>query len=63
MPKEPGILPHEHPWDSPEALRDFAGRLSEIGIREAILQPPRDIPPAQVEVIAETADEIRRKGV
>lgn len=59
----PGILPHEVPWDSPEAFRDFAGRLAEIGIREAILQPPRDIPPAQVELIAETADEIRRNGV
>ena len=55
----PAILPDEHPWDSPEALRDFAGRLREIGIREAILQIPADIAPAQVELIAETAAEER----
>src|SRR5215204_4354062 len=55
----PAILPEEHPWDSPEALRDFMGRLREIGIREAIIQIPRDIAPDQVERIAETAEELR----
>jgi alkanesulfonate monooxygenase SsuD/methylene tetrahydromethanopterin reductase-like flavin-dependent oxidoreductase (luciferase family) len=55
----PAILPEEHPWDSPEALRDFMGRLQEIGIREAIMQIPADIAPAQVERIAETAAELR----
>jgi alkanesulfonate monooxygenase SsuD/methylene tetrahydromethanopterin reductase-like flavin-dependent oxidoreductase (luciferase family) len=55
----PAILPEEHPWDSPEALRDFMGRLREIGIREAIIQIPPDIDPAQVERIAETARELR----
>jgi alkanesulfonate monooxygenase SsuD/methylene tetrahydromethanopterin reductase-like flavin-dependent oxidoreductase (luciferase family) len=55
----PAILPDEHPWDSPEALRDFAGRLREIGIREAILQIPLDLPAGQVERIAETAAELR----
>jgi alkanesulfonate monooxygenase SsuD/methylene tetrahydromethanopterin reductase-like flavin-dependent oxidoreductase (luciferase family) len=55
----PAILPEEHPWDSPEALRDFMGRLREIGIYEAILQIPPDIPRAQVERIAETAAEFR----
>ena len=55
----PAILPEEHPWDSPEALRDFMGRLREIGIREAIIQIPPDIDPAQVERIAETAAELR----
>jgi alkanesulfonate monooxygenase SsuD/methylene tetrahydromethanopterin reductase-like flavin-dependent oxidoreductase (luciferase family) len=55
----PAILPEEHPWDSPEALRDFMGRLREIGIREAIIQIPRDIAPDQVERIAETAAELR----
>ena len=55
----PAILPEEHPWDSAEALRDFMGRLREIGIREAIIQIPPDIDPAQVERIAETAAELR----
>ena len=55
----PAILPEEHPWDSPEALRDFMGRLREIGIREAIIQIPPGIDPAQVERIAETAAELR----
>lgn len=59
----PGILPHERPFDSPEALRDFAGRLREIGIREAILQPPAGIPAAQVELIAATAAEIKAGSV
>jgi hypothetical protein len=35
------------------------GRLREIGIREAIIQIPPDIDPAQVECIAETAAELR----
>ncbi|MGH2614840.1 MAG: LLM class flavin-dependent oxidoreductase, partial [Thermomicrobiales bacterium] len=59
----PAILPDERPWDSPEALRDFTGRLQEIGIREAILQIPPDIAPAQVERIAETAAELRAVAV
>lgn len=58
-----GILPHERPWDSPEALRDFVGRLHEAGVREYILQPPPETPPAQIERIAETAAEIRSGGV
>ncbi len=59
----PAILPEEHPWDSPDALRDFMGRLREIGIREAIIQIPPDIAPAQVERIAETAAELRSVAV
>jgi alkanesulfonate monooxygenase SsuD/methylene tetrahydromethanopterin reductase-like flavin-dependent oxidoreductase (luciferase family) len=55
----PAILPDEHPWDSPEALRDFAGRLQEIGIREAILQLPATYDPAHIERMAETAAEVR----
>jgi alkanesulfonate monooxygenase SsuD/methylene tetrahydromethanopterin reductase-like flavin-dependent oxidoreductase (luciferase family) len=55
----PAILPEEHPWDSPEALHDFMGRLREIGIQEAIIQIPPDIDPAQVERIAATAAELR----
>jgi alkanesulfonate monooxygenase SsuD/methylene tetrahydromethanopterin reductase-like flavin-dependent oxidoreductase (luciferase family) len=55
----PAIHTDEHPWDSPEALRDFAGRLFEAGIREAIIQIPAQIDPAQVELIAATAAEIR----
>ena len=39
------------------------GRLREIGIREAIIQIPRDIAPAQVERIAETAAELRLPGL
>jgi hypothetical protein len=35
------------------------GRLRQIGIREAILQIPPAIAPAQVERIAETAVELR----
>jgi alkanesulfonate monooxygenase SsuD/methylene tetrahydromethanopterin reductase-like flavin-dependent oxidoreductase (luciferase family) len=59
----PAILPEEHPWDSPEALRDFLGRLREVGIYEAILQIPPDIPRAQVERIAEAAAELRAVSV
>jgi alkanesulfonate monooxygenase SsuD/methylene tetrahydromethanopterin reductase-like flavin-dependent oxidoreductase (luciferase family) len=55
----PAILPDEHPWDSPEALRDFVGRLQDIGIREAILQLPAVYEPSQIERIAETAAELR----
>lgn len=55
----PAILPNERPWDSPEALRDFTGRLQEIGIREAILQLPASYDPAQIERIAETTAELR----
>lgn len=35
----PAILPHERPWDSPDAFADFAGRAAEIGLQELILQP------------------------
>ncbi len=55
----PAILPEERPWDSPEALRDFTGRLQEIGIREAILQLPATYDPAHIERMAETAAELR----
>ena len=55
----PAIHTDEHPWDSPEALRDFTGRLREAGIREAIIQIPAQIAPDQVERIAETAAELR----
>jgi alkanesulfonate monooxygenase SsuD/methylene tetrahydromethanopterin reductase-like flavin-dependent oxidoreductase (luciferase family) len=55
----PAILPDERPWDSPEALHDFMGRLWEVGIGEAILQPPAGIAPAQVERIAEAARNFR----
>jgi F420-dependent oxidoreductase-like protein len=55
----PVLMPEERPWDSPEALRDFLGRLRQAGIREAIIQIPPDIPAAQVERIAETAAELR----
>jgi alkanesulfonate monooxygenase SsuD/methylene tetrahydromethanopterin reductase-like flavin-dependent oxidoreductase (luciferase family) len=55
----PAILPDERPWDSPEALRDFAGRLREIGIAEAILQLPAEYDPAHIERMAEAAGELR----
>ena len=55
----PALMPEERPWDSPEALRDFTGRLQEAGIREAIIQIPPDIAPAQVERIAATAAELK----
>ena len=55
----PAILPDERPWESPEALHDFAGRLQEIGIREAILQLPAAYDPAHIERMAETAAELR----
>jgi alkanesulfonate monooxygenase SsuD/methylene tetrahydromethanopterin reductase-like flavin-dependent oxidoreductase (luciferase family) len=55
----PAILPDERPWDSPEALREFCGRLREAGIQEAILQIPAQFAPAQVERIAEAAAELR----
>jgi alkanesulfonate monooxygenase SsuD/methylene tetrahydromethanopterin reductase-like flavin-dependent oxidoreductase (luciferase family) len=55
----PGILPHERPFDSPDAFRDFAGRLREIGVREAILQPPATLPREQMELIAATASELK----
>ncbi|MDQ2652749.1 MAG: LLM class flavin-dependent oxidoreductase, partial [Chloroflexota bacterium] len=59
-----GILPQEvNPWESPEALRDFVGRFSEIGIREFILQPPPGTEPAQIERTAETIAELRAGGV
>ena len=55
----PAILPDERPWNSPEALRDFAGRLREIGIGEAILQLPAEYDPAHIGRMAETAAELR----
>jgi alkanesulfonate monooxygenase SsuD/methylene tetrahydromethanopterin reductase-like flavin-dependent oxidoreductase (luciferase family) len=55
----PALMPEERPWDSPEALRDFLGRLEEAGIREAILQIPVGIDPRQVERIADAAAELR----
>jgi hypothetical protein len=55
----PAIRTDEHPWDSPEALRDFTGRLFESGMREAIIQIPPDIAHRQVERIAEAAAEVR----
>jgi alkanesulfonate monooxygenase SsuD/methylene tetrahydromethanopterin reductase-like flavin-dependent oxidoreductase (luciferase family) len=55
----PAIHIDEHPWDSPEALRDFTGRLYESGMREAIIQIPPDIANRQVERIAEAAAEVR----
>jgi alkanesulfonate monooxygenase SsuD/methylene tetrahydromethanopterin reductase-like flavin-dependent oxidoreductase (luciferase family) len=55
----PAILPAERPWDSPEALRDFVGRLRAIGIGEAILQLPAEFDRAHIERIAETAAELR----
>ena len=58
-----GILPQEvNPWESPEALRDFVGRFSEIGIREFILQPPPGTEPAQIERTAETIADLRAGG-
>jgi alkanesulfonate monooxygenase SsuD/methylene tetrahydromethanopterin reductase-like flavin-dependent oxidoreductase (luciferase family) len=59
----PAILPDERPWDSPEALRDFAGRLQEIGIREAILQLPATYDPGHIERLAEAAAELRAGSV
>jgi alkanesulfonate monooxygenase SsuD/methylene tetrahydromethanopterin reductase-like flavin-dependent oxidoreductase (luciferase family) len=38
------ILPDERPWDSPDAFADFVGRYRESGVREFLLQPPRDLP-------------------
>jgi hypothetical protein len=45
----PAILPEEHPWDSPEAFRDYVGRFGELGIEEFILQSPPDLPRERVE--------------
>ena len=45
----PAILPEEHPWDSPEAFRDYVARFGELGIEEFILQPPPDLPRERVE--------------
>jgi alkanesulfonate monooxygenase SsuD/methylene tetrahydromethanopterin reductase-like flavin-dependent oxidoreductase (luciferase family) len=55
----PAILPDERPWDSPEALRDFVGRLREIGIRETILQLPAEYDPVHIGRMAETAAELQ----
>lgn len=51
----PVQLPEERPWDSPEAFRDFVGRLREAGIQEFILQPP---PVGQREKMARIAEEV-----
>jgi alkanesulfonate monooxygenase SsuD/methylene tetrahydromethanopterin reductase-like flavin-dependent oxidoreductase (luciferase family) len=45
----PAILPKERPWDSAEALKDFAGRFGEAGLQELILQLPVDLPRDHVE--------------
>jgi alkanesulfonate monooxygenase SsuD/methylene tetrahydromethanopterin reductase-like flavin-dependent oxidoreductase (luciferase family) len=55
----PAILPDERPWDSPDALHDFTGRLQEIGIREAILQLPATYDTAHIERMAEAAAALR----
>ena len=55
----PALMPEERPWDSPDALHDFLGRMGEVGIREAILQIPVNIDRRQVERIAAAAGELR----
>jgi len=45
-------MPEERPWDSPEALIDFLGRLREVGIGEEILQIPANLDRRHVERIA-----------
>jgi alkanesulfonate monooxygenase SsuD/methylene tetrahydromethanopterin reductase-like flavin-dependent oxidoreductase (luciferase family) len=55
----PALMPEERPWDSPEALRDFLGRLREAGVREAIIQLPATFERAQIERIAEAAVKLR----
>jgi alkanesulfonate monooxygenase SsuD/methylene tetrahydromethanopterin reductase-like flavin-dependent oxidoreductase (luciferase family) len=55
----PALMPEERPWDSPEALRDFTGRLREAGIREAIIQIPATFDSAHIERIAAAAAELR----
>lgn len=51
----PALMPEERPWDSPEALLDFLGRLREVGIGEEILQIPPSLDQRHVERIAEAA--------
>jgi alkanesulfonate monooxygenase SsuD/methylene tetrahydromethanopterin reductase-like flavin-dependent oxidoreductase (luciferase family) len=51
----PALMPEERPWDSPEALLDFLGRLREVGIGEEILQIPANLDRCHVERIAEAA--------
>jgi alkanesulfonate monooxygenase SsuD/methylene tetrahydromethanopterin reductase-like flavin-dependent oxidoreductase (luciferase family) len=55
----PALMPEERPWDSPEALIDFLGRLSEVGIGEEILQIPANLDRRHVERIAEAAAQIK----
>jgi alkanesulfonate monooxygenase SsuD/methylene tetrahydromethanopterin reductase-like flavin-dependent oxidoreductase (luciferase family) len=56
----PAILPEEHPWDSPEAFRDYVGRFGELGIEEFILQLPPDLPRERVEeLVLETVPALR----
>jgi hypothetical protein len=43
-------------------LRDFAGRLYEAGIREAIIQIPAQFERAQIERIAAAAVEMQQSG-
>lgn len=45
----PAILTDEQPWASPEAFYDFVGRYQEAGVREFLLQPPRQEPLAVIE--------------
>lgn len=47
----PAILPDERPWDSADAFADYVGRYRELGIRELILQPLRDMPRDRIERI------------
>lgn len=48
----PAILKDEKPFDSPDAMADFCGRLTDAGIREYILQPPWDLPRDRMERFA-----------
>jgi F420-dependent oxidoreductase-like protein len=54
------LLPDERPWDSPDAFRDFVGRLREAGVSEFILHPPPDSKIGMLErVAAEVIPELR----
>lgn len=55
----PALMPEERPWESPEALLDFLGRLSEVGIGEEILQIPANLDRRHVERVAEAAAQLK----
>ncbi len=55
----PALMPEERPWDSREALTDFLGRLSEVGIGEEILQISANLDRRHVESIAEAAAQLK----